>query len=216
MEFTLEKRDNDGLGGLIARPGAYDGEPVIRTLIVGTYPDRVESNLVAVAAALAFEAYIEDEIRLDLPVTPQVALAIGEFFMPRVVRVPNVDYHPRRLTEGPGRMTVSWSPEQSFGHQHDAPKLGTFNILLTDTFESPRGFAYKDTVVLPSNGRVLSPRPPGDSRCLLPEVAAALLIAGELGVKDIHLTDISHASDDIHLTKVRRMLRAVNRELTWS
>lgn len=213
MQFSFVTRDYDGLSGLQATPGDYDGIPSVDSLVIGSAPERTDPNLVATAAALTFEAYIADEVSLQDPVLPQVADAISDFFPQLRVRCPNIEYRPRRISEGQG--VIQLLKDQASPHVGDL-KLGSFQLRLVDNFEAPRGFALKNAIYLPSNASVISPRPPNDTRRFFPKLGAVLLLAGELGAREIDVHGAPWSPNDPHLIRARELLRSVNRELTWN
>lgn len=217
MHFSLTPREQDGLSALAATPQEYDGIPPISSLLLGGAPERIDPNLTAVSAALAFEAYVADEISLEHPVLPLTADALGEFFKPASVRCISTKHWARRMAEGQGSLTIV-SEDRSSGYEDTAEKndLGHFQLHLVDSYESPRGFAYKNRIYLPSNAALLSPRAEGDTRRLFPKIAAALSIAGEFGIREIRFPGTGIAPDDRYMVKALNLLRAVNRELIWN
>lgn len=215
MQFSLVTREFNGLSGLHATPGDYDGIPPVDSLVLGSAPERTDPNLVAIAGTLAFEAYITDEVSLQDPVLPQVADAITDFFVPHRVRCANVEYRPRRVTEGQGEIHLL-EDGGNVAPEIRVSKLGSFQLHMVDNFESPRGFSFKDTIYLSSNASVISPRPPTDARRFFPKLGAVVLLAGELGTREIKIHGSPWTVDDPHLVRARCLLRSVNRELTWN
>lgn len=215
MHLSWGTEDTQGLGSLRAIPGYYDGTPPVDSLILGTSPERQESNLVAAAGALAFEAYVTDELSLETPVLPLVADAIMTFFSPLRVRCGYVQHHPRRMAEGQGTFTVTPLGEADSSGT-DSPTLGHFDIHLVNSYEAPRGFAHKQSIYLPSNASLISPRHENDARRFFPELAALLMLTGEFGVRNIRIAQHPWSNDEAHLVRARDLLRAVNRELIWS
>ena len=216
MHFSWLPREHDGLSVLAAKPQDYDGVPPVEGLLLGTSPERVDPNLTAVAATLAFEAYVTDEITLDTAIMPLAADALVDFLRPARVRCLNIDHRARRMAEGQGSLTVVDQTSAPVLDTGDQPQLGSFRLHLVESFETPRGFAYKEDIFLPTNAAVVSPRDMSDTRRIFPKVASALTIAGEFGIREIRLLGTNLDASDPELLRARALLRAVNRELVWS